>query len=129
MAKRFQLRSLVAVLALVSAAPAAATDLTGRWRIEPSSWEFAEIHQDGSSVDIVLDVYPTYPYAGTVSGSQLNAFTDNAPCISELTFQLLPDGRSLDGSIEFYGGDCTGYYQNYHLLLTRCDCDDGNSID
>ncbi|HXC53501.1 MAG TPA: hypothetical protein VN634_21620 [Candidatus Limnocylindrales bacterium] len=130
MAGRPQLRGLIVVLALATAVPAAAADLTGRWRIEPSYWgPFAEIQQDGNSVEIVLDPYPTYPFDGTFSGSQVNAFTNGAPCIAELTFRLLPDGRSLDGSIEFYGGDCTGTYQNYHLLLTRCDCDDGNSSD
>src|SRR5689334_17565322 len=82
MGSRLLPRDWLAILCVLGVSSAAhATDLAGRWRVLPSYWgPFAEIEQTGSNVSIVLDSYPTYFYDGSISGADVTATTDDAPC-------------------------------------------------
>src|SRR5215471_11213315 len=110
---------------------AAALDLTGKWRFQPTSGfgfggpQIAQVTQSGSALSFDFSIVL---YAGTVTaGVPFATYTVNATgaVLSQINGRIMPSANLLDGRVVtgeppdiFVGG----------LLATRCTCDDGNTI-
>jgi cysteine-rich repeat protein len=128
------LAGVLVVLALCGRA--SATDLSGRWHLDSGgAGELIDLTQSGDTVTIPLSPFATSPPWGTTldttfSGSSLNGSVVPNPnsLHDSITVEAkLITGNLIDGYVSVHAGPSANPWHRF--LVTRCECDDGNSND
>ncbi len=131
MARAWRLGLVVGSIVLARAIDAhAAIDVTGRWRFESlHSAELIDLAQTGSTLTFTyggIAFTTTVEADGRYSGGGAGGPCPGVP----ITGRISPSGNLLDGRIvSAVPPSCSGYPAVVGLSATRCECDDGNTVD
>jgi cysteine-rich repeat protein len=126
-------RGAAAVVLAVSfvASTSTAADLTGMWHIEYSAVtaELVDVSDAGGAVSLTLSSIPENggiptPFTGTLVGSTLDLTGICGGSNCSLKAKLVTGDGHFDGRLSIQGSS-----SKFRTFATRCECDDGNTID